>query len=306
MSLAKRPRLLHYIEYGLARIVLAFATFAPERLAYGLAGFLGRTFFRISKRRQAIALHHLENAFGTTRSRKDLLRIGRVSTGHVFQVVVDMVRLTRAIAAGKLLQHVVNPQDLKFVPKPPALIVSGHLGSWEVAGMAVASLGTPCHAIGRRFKNPLLDALVFGTREKAGLYVHPRRGGIRPVARALAEGCYGLQIVDQNQRLRGVFVPWFGEMASCERAAATLALRRGYPIFVGACFREGTGMRYRLRASEVIHPVVTKDSEADVQRIVNEINTRLEDHVRHCPEQYLWIHDRYRTQPEAGVVEPDS
>lgn len=303
MNRPRRPTWRDYLVYALARFAFGFAVLAPERLAYGTAGLLGRLFFRCSRRRQALALRQLGNAFGSTKTRKELLAIGRISTGYVFQAAVDVFRLTPVIAKGKLRERIVNPDELRLVPKAPALVLTGHLGAWEVSAMAVASLGTPGHAIGRRFKNPLIDEFVFGARAKGGLHIHPRRGGIRPVARALAEGCYGLLVVDQNQRLRGVFAPWFGELASCERAAATLALRRGYPILVGACYRVGTAMRYRLRGSEPIHPVSTGDPEADVLRIVTQINQRLEEHILHCPEQYLWIHDRYRTQP-GGTPDP--
>jgi KDO2-lipid IV(A) lauroyltransferase len=294
----KKPRLLVLVEYALARVGLGFATVAPERVAYGLAGALGRLFFRLSKRRQRIALRNLRLAFGPDVPERELLRIGRVSTGNTFKAAVDTVRLIPVIAKGELLSHIVNPELLREVPRPPAWILSGHFGAWEVAGMAVATLGTPCHAIGRRFKNPLLDAFVFGNRERAGLFVHGRRGGIRAVANALRSGAYGLQIVDQNQRLRGVFAPWFGELASCERAASVLALRFRYPILIGACVREGHGMRYRLLRVGVIDPVATGDHDADVLRLVTTINAHLEGVIRRYPEQYLWIHDRYRTRPE--------
>ena len=113
-------------------------------------------------------------------------------------------------------------------------------------------------------------------------------------------GGVGLQVVDQNQRLRGVFAPFFGRIASCERAAVSLALRRGYPIVVGAALRRGCGFRFDLVAAEPFSPQKTGDKQRDLLQAVSEVNRRLEQLIRRAPEQYLWIHDRYRTQPEAS------
>lgn len=304
MSTPKRPTFFHRVQYVAMRIVLGFTNLMPEVVAYGFADLVGRLFFRLSRRRQGFAMRHLRAAFGTTKSEAELLRIGRVSTGAAFKAAVDMTRVIPVLRKGTLLDHVVNAEELKSVPAAPALLVSLHLGGWEIGAMAFATIGTPCHAIGRRFKNPLIDDFVFGTRERAGLFVHPRRGGIRPVARALEAGCYGLQVVDQNQRLRGVFAPWFGQRASCERAAASLALRRGYPIFVGVAYREGRGMRFRLRGMPALRPVPTGDHAADVLALVTALNRQLEACILERPEQYLWIHDRYRTQPDPTAPAP--
>ena len=147
------------------------------------------------------------------------------------------------------------------------------------------------------FKNPLQQRYITESRAKVGLHLHPRRGGIRGLARALARGCVGLQAVDQNQRRRGVFVPFFGRLASTERSAATLAVRKGYPIMVGSCRRVGRGFRFKTHIDALIYGEATGDTEADVERLVRRINERLEQHILAAPEQYLWIHNRYRTRP---------
>jgi KDO2-lipid IV(A) lauroyltransferase len=143
-------------------------------------------------------------------------------------------------------------------------------------------------------------------RERGGLVIHPRRGGVRDLARALAAGEVGLQAVDQNQRLRGVFVPFFGELASCERAAVSLALRFGYPIVVGAALRVGGGFRFRFVLHGPFRLNVTGDRAADLRAGVLRVNQEIERLVRMAPDQYLWIHDRYRTQPKPGDVVVDA
>jgi KDO2-lipid IV(A) lauroyltransferase len=103
-----------------------------------------------------------------------------------------------------------------------------------------------------------------------------------------------MQVVDQHQRLRGVIAPFFGRDASCERAAVSLALRHGYPIVVGHAQRVGHGFRFKLIAHPPFVPARTGDRATDLRRAVIEVNRRLEELIRGCPEQYLWIHERYR------------
>ncbi|MFY9342055.1 MAG: lysophospholipid acyltransferase family protein, partial [Planctomycetota bacterium] len=189
--------------------------------------------------------------------------------------------------------------------RPPFLGLTAHLGNWEVAAIAVAQAAGTAHGIARVSRNPLLQRWILGNRERGGLVIHPRRGGVRDLAQALAKGGVGLQVVDQNQRLRGVFAPFFGETASCERAAVSLALRRGYPILVGAAIRRGVGFRFELIAVEPFTLARTGDRAADLLAGVTRVNRAIEELVRRAPEQYLWIHDRYRTKDRLQDHEHD-
>ena len=139
---------------------------------------------------------------------------------------------------------------------------------------------------------------IFPLARLAGLHLHPRRGGLRELAATLRNGSVGLQAADQHQRMRAVRVPFFGELASTERSAVTLALRDGYPIVVGRCERVGPGFRFCPIFSEPFMPEVTGDRREDVRRAAAEVNRRLEEHILACPDQNLWIHDRYRRPHE--------
>lgn len=282
------------LEYAAGRVALFVVNLLPERPAYAIAAGLGQLFFRCSRRRQRYALHFLRNAYGAAPSDVELLAVARQATGNIFKVVLDTVRVIPVIRRGQLRDYV----DLSAYPNvaPPYIAVTPHLGSWEIAGIACATLHGEAHAIAKVFKNPLLQRFILSNRQRAGLYIHPKRGGIRALSRALDRGCIGLQVVDQHQRLRGVQVPFFGEMASTERSAAVLSLRRGYPIVVGAAVRVGPGFRFKMLALPPLHTESSDDPEADVARIATEVNRRLETLILAHANQYLWIHNRYRTQ----------
>ncbi|GAB4141923.1 MAG: hypothetical protein Fur0037_08920 [Planctomycetota bacterium] len=296
----QKKRRFEWLLYALGRGAVALAALLPERLGYPLAAALGRLYFRCSRRRRRAALSFLGQAFPGMPER-ERLRLARVATGNVFKVALDVAKLTRLIDRGRDLLEVVDCSGiLGRLPDPPFVALTAHLGSWEVAAAAVARLCGEAHGVARVFRNERLQRWMLANRRKAGLHVHPRRGGIRGLARALERGAVGLQAVDQHQRLRGLRVPFFGKEASCERAAASLALRHGYPVLVGFARRQGPGFRFRMVASDPFVPRRTGDRAGDLEVLVREINARLEELIRMAPEQYLWIHERYRDRPEDG------
>ncbi len=299
-----KVRVVDRLVYWAARAAIGLAARVPQWLGYGAADLLGRLWFVLDRRRRGYALRFLRQAY-PDRPDHELLRIGSRATGNLFQVPLDMARLTRLLARGGSVREVLD--DARALPQlqrlqRPFLGLTGHLGNWEVAAIGVAQFAGGAHGVARVSKNPLLQQWISANRERGGLVVHPRRGGIRGLTKALAAGGVGLQVVDQNQRLRGVFAPFFGKLASCERAAVTLALRHGYPIVVGVALRRGRGFRFDLVAAEPFTLVATGDRDADLHAAVVRVNLALESLIRLAPEQYLWIHDRYRTQPKAGAV----
>lgn len=302
MSGPRRVRFVDRVVYVAARCAIGAAARVPQWLGYRLADGLGRLWFRVDGRRRRYARSFLEAAYPDL-SDQERMRIASRATGNLFMIPLDMARLTRLLGRGGEVSDVVEMTaaraQLEQLP-PPFLGLTAHLGSWEVGAVGMAQLVGCAHGIARITKNPLLNDWILQNRRAGGLTIHPRRGGFRDLARALEGGAVGLQVVDQNQRLRGVFAPFFGRRASCERAAVSLALRHGYPIVVGAGLRRGRSFRFELVLSEPFVPERTGDKQQDLLRAVTRVNGMLEELIRRAPEQYLWIHDRYRTQPKAG------
>ena len=271
----------------------------PETLAYGGAAAVGQAIFLCSKRRRRYALKFLRQAYPEGKTDRELLALARRATGNCLKFSIDMVKMRSVLRKGTLDQYVDGLDRLREeLPEGGLMLLTGHLGSWEVGATVIASLRQEAHVIVRGFENPMLRDLLENSRESAGLHLHPRRGGIRGLSRALKNGATALQVVDQNQRLRGVYVPFFGKMASTERAAATLAVRSGYPVGICFCPRVGKGFRFKFYVGKVIHPkVATNGSVAyRAKELVREINAGLEEGILAYPDQYLWAHDRYRTQ----------
>ena len=175
-----------------------------------------------------------------------------------------------------------------------AVVVTGHLGNWEIAGAAVAARGVPLAAVALRQGNPLFDRDVVRTRERLGLEVIYKKDAPSEVLALLRRGGAVALVGDQNPIQGGIPVDFFGRPANTARGPAVLALRTGAPLFAGAALRvPGREPRYHVWAEEI--PVQRSgDLRADTAGLVQAYTAWLERAVRRAPEQYFWQHRRWK------------
>ena len=205
--------------------------------------------------------------------------IGREAVLELVETIEGWDTLERAVAAGR-----------------GVILVTGHLGNWELGGAYLAARGIPVGAIVRRMNNPLFEQYLNETRREMGSEVIHDAEAVRRAPRALREGKMIAFLADQGVKgLASTFVPFFGRPAKTPRGPAVFALRMDIPMVFGAAIRQPNG-RYRF-AFEPIAAATTGDRDADVDRIVAEYTRVLERWVRQAPEQYLWHHRRWRRQP---------
>jgi len=185
------------------------------------------------------------------------------------------------------------------------VVVTGHLGNWEVAGAALSARGIPLDVVAKGMANRRFGEDLEATRRRLGMRVVDMAVAPREVLRSLRAGRVVALVADQNAREQGIFVPFFGVPAATFRGPALFALRAGAPIFMGTCVREpGRPHRYRARA-ERIDVTASGDLDADVLRLTEAHTAALERAVRQTPEQYFWQHKRWKTRPPpASLQEP--
>ncbi len=183
------------------------------------------------------------------------------------------------------------------------ILVSGHLGNWEVGGAYLAARGIPTDGIARQQENPLFDRFVTRTREQIGMRIVWDGDAVRRTPRALREGRLVAFLVDQGTLgLASTWVPFFGRPAKTPRGPAVFALRLGAPVVFAAAIRQADG---RFRAVFERVPVApTGDRERDVDAIVAAYTATLERWVRRAPDQYFWQHRRWKHQPPAAADAP--
>jgi KDO2-lipid IV(A) lauroyltransferase len=178
-----------------------------------------------------------------------------------------------------------------------ALLLTAHLGNWELLPFACQLTGYRLSVVLRPLDAPWLDRLVLRLRERAEVELIDKRSALRPVVRALARGRMVGVLLDQNAaRREGVFVPFFGYPASTSKSLALLALRTETPIVPAFIRRAGDGT-HRV----VIRPALPWPAEQPLDTALGMLTTRcadaIERAIREAPEQWLWMHDRWRTRP---------
>ena len=195
------------------------------------------------------------------------------------------------------LEHVEGAESLReaFEEGRGLVMVSGHFGNWELAGSALAVLGYPVDAVWQRLRNRQLNRLVQRTREKLGMGLIDRVDAWDRLMESLAAGRVVAFVADQDARGRGVFVPFFGRLASTHKSPALLALRAGVPFFVGGAQRVGY-QRYRGWALR-LDPPEGANAKEQVLELTRLWTQELERRVRLSPEQYFWHHKRWKTSP---------
>ena len=177
-----------------------------------------------------------------------------------------------------------------------AILVTGHIGNWELAGSYVAARGVPLDAIVRGMANPLFDAYINHTREAIGMTVVHDSDAVRRTPRSLRGGRAVAFVADQGvMGLASTFVPFFGRPAKTPRGAAVFALRFDVPVVFVVALRKPNG-RYRIVVERIEAPQ-TGDRERDVDAIVARFTQHLEKWVRAVPAQYFWQHRRWKRQP---------
>jgi len=176
------------------------------------------------------------------------------------------------------------------------MLVSGHIGNWELGGAYLAARGLPASVVARHMANPLVDRYLTRTRERVGLEVIHDEVAVRRVPRAIRSGRVVGFLVDQAAiGLASTWVPFFGRMAKTPRGPAVFALRLDAPVVFAGVARLPSGrFRFSFEAVDVPRTGVLDD---DVDAIVAAYTNVLETHVRKAPEQYLWQHRRWKHLP---------
>jgi Kdo2-lipid IVA lauroyltransferase/acyltransferase len=298
VSAARRPTPRHRLEHALYRLASLALHGLPERSAVALGAGLGWLAGTVLGIRRDVVDENLARAF-PERDAAWRRRIAAESYRHFGREAVVAFRLGRERAERVLARSEVHglPALLEAVRGPGAIVATGHLGNWEVAGGAVALRDVPIDAVAVRQRNPLFDEALAGNRRRLGIRVVYR--GVRgaEVLRSLRDGRVPVLLADQDAGHNGVFVDFLGHPASTTRGPALLALRSGARLFGGVCLVEpGPPRRYRIHL-EPLSIAPSGDLAGDVRRLTEAHAGFLARYVREAPEQYFWQHKRWKTRP---------
>ena len=282
----------------LAGILLVFFQAIPVSLRRRLFIGLARLFYCFVPRQRMIALHNLRQAF-PEKTDGEILKIARGvyrTLGIVAAEFFDLPKFT-----SKNVREIVETEGVENCERALAkgkgvLLFSAHFGNWELEAAAVALLVKPAVVIYRPLDSPLLDSLVSRVRSASGNKPLPKENAMRAMIRTLHKnGMLGILIDQNTDWYEGVFVNYFGRPACTTSGLAHLALHSGAPVLPAYLIRLSEG-RYRLVIEPALEIIDTGDREADVIANTQRFTKVIEDVVRKYPEQWLWVHQRWKTQ----------
>lgn len=294
------PTLAHRAEYYAMRATIeALRALSWER-ACKVGERLGALGYRPLGIRKRVVERQIAAAFPELRP-EQVVNLARESYQHLGRSSIETA-LLGSIGRDGLQTLVETVEGWELIEEvmargKGAVLVTGHIGNWELAGAYVAARGVPLDAIARRMANPLFDAWLNHTRQEMGMMVVHDSEAVRRTPRSLRAGRAVAFVADQGVLgLASTFVPFFGRPAKTPRGAAVFALRFGTPVLFVVALRKPNG-RYRI-VVERIEVAETGDKDKDVDSIVARYTQLLEKWVRIVPAQYFWQHRRWRRQPK--------
>ena len=282
----------------IAGILLVFLKAIPLSLRRRLFIGLSRLFYHLVSRQRMIALYNLRRAF-PEKSDEEITKIALGVYRNMAIVAAeffDLPELTR-----EKLEEIMEVEGLEHCEKALAkgrglLLFSAHFGNWELEAVAVSLLVKPAVVVYRPLDSPILESLVSRVRSVSGNIPIPKENAMRSMLRTLKKnGIIGI-LIDQNTAwYEGVFVDYFGRPACTTNGLALLALHSGAPVLPAYLIRMQDG-RYRLVIEPEMELINTGNRDADVIANTQLFTKIIEKTVRQWPEQWLWVHQRWKTQ----------
>jgi Kdo2-lipid IVA lauroyltransferase/acyltransferase len=294
----------HLAEYLAGKIFMTVALGLPLPAAVKFGEWCGRRMIFWTRRSFRTAVENLLQAFpGMSRAEAEALAT-RVYE-HFARATVEVGFGDRLLKPSTFSDHVVlrNEHYLRDVVAAGkgAIFVTAHLGPWEMFGLLARHWDIPLVTVYRPMRNPYVDRFMLRYRAAHGQTLIPKYGAVPALLRVLRRGGYIALLVDQHAKDEGLWTPFFGRPASTTPAPALLALRTGAPIVTGYARRLPGLYQFEVFCDEPLFVRPTGDRPADMRNATIEVNRRIESYIRQVPDQWLWMHRRWRTPPGVQV-----
>lgn len=288
-----------HMQYWLGRCGQAAALLLPETLALGLGRAVSSTLWAVMRKRSGIAKKEATRVLG--RRGKD---VAEGSFHHLMETIIRTMRIPRDRARGRWEKR-IEVEGLENLEKARAMgrgviAVSGHFGDWECFNVAMAARGFNVHVVRRAMDNPLMNRGFEDFWKAVGTRVIWRAGAMKEGLQALRDGGVLTLYVDQDARHHGVFVPFLGQAASTIKAPALLSIKSGAPI-VGFAVTRLPGGRSLIQIEEPFVPDAALPTSEAVLDATRRLTVALEKRILAAPDQWMWIHRRWKTKPEEAV-----
>jgi KDO2-lipid IV(A) lauroyltransferase len=257
-------------------------------------GWLSWNVFRIRRR---VTEENLRHAYPHL-SQASRNRIGRQMWQHLYLFIAELAHLPRKVhetnwrdfveleRADELMQALLSDR--------PLMLISAHFGNFELGGYVLGLLGFPTYSVARVLDNPFMDRYVTTTRRRTGQHIVPKKGGYDQIVDVLSHGGTMSFLADQYAGSKGCWVEFFGRPASAHKAIGLLALTHQAQVAIAGAWRTGGPLHYRMALRSMGDPSASDSDLRGVRELTDWYTQELESMIRLAPEQYWWLHRRWK------------
>lgn len=297
------------LEYIAFRLLIGVASLMPVWMQRAIAWSFAVLLCRVLPRRLTrynVAFDNIRQAFGDRYSDEEIDGIIFRMWQHLVRLVVEVVQFPKTVNLESIFDTVEfrnkNVVVQALCSGRPVVMLGGHFGNWETSIAAFGEFGFPMGVVARALDNPHLDGWFRRFREHTGHVMIDKKGGGPEMVERLRNGQHLAMLGDQDAGRKGVYVDFFGRPASTFKSIALLALQHDAIICVGYALRLADGgngsrrVRYELGCEAVLDSRDFTTANA-VSELTQQYSSAIERAIRRAPEQYFWVHRRWKSQP---------
>ncbi len=268
----------------------------PMPVMHLIGDGLGVLYYALDKRHREVTLRNLARVF-PERPKKERMTIAKKTFKHMGRTLMEIPYVFSA-SRENLLAHVeIENKDLlhsALAQQKGVFLLASHFSNWELMGLLPSILGYQTSMIYRRLNQKPLDAYTLAARSRFGTQLYPRNTGVRWLLKALKDNHCIVSALDQHMGAgNGIKVPFLGHIASTSHLPAPF-VAKGVPMLGMALVRQDKGFNFRLKFWDVPCPELTDDKATNEILIMTAACKSFDDVIKSNPEQWLWMHRRWR------------
>jgi Kdo2-lipid IVA lauroyltransferase/acyltransferase len=293
----KGNRLIDYLAYVAVRILICMVQAMPIGTARGLAKWLAWLLGDVVKLRGRVVNENLTHAFPNL-SESARANLGRRMWEHLFLLVLEVAHTPRKVHETNWREFVrlrgVAPLVRLLLGPRPVIVVTGHFGNFEMGGYMLGVLGFPTYSVARPLDNVYLNNFLGRFRGATGQHIIDKNTGYDQILKVLSSGGTMAFLADQYAGEKGCWVQFFGRPASAYKAIALLALEHDAPVAVCCARRLARPMSFEMVTQAIADPRDAAGDVATIRDMTQWYTSKLEELIRHHPDQYWWLHRRWK------------
>ena len=286
------------IRIGLSGFQL-LVKITPRQTGVRLGGYLGWMSFYFFGRERQRALKHIQLALEDTYQPKQRRQIIKISFQNLGKNLLEVLYLSRLTPTE--IDRMVSVEGENYLKDAYSrgrgiIFITGHIGCWEMGATLLAKRYRPTVILAAPIYDPHLEEVMVRIRRTHGIetIVRGQSNALRRLLATLQEGGVVVLAIDQDTRVDGVFVPFFGREAYTPAGPATLALRTGAALVIGFSLRQWDG-RHKVMIQAPLDLIRTGDHKADIKANTARFTGVIEQFIRDYPDQWVWMHERWKT-----------